>query len=114
MSMAITTQAAKPNSSRVYQVSDYASVAPVSDYVLVRHYRTVQRAGGQTAHEPILSSEELLTSMISAFGGELHEVSETLYGFFDDPERARYCAEAISTYHGRQAEVTGSQLSITL
>lgn len=109
-----TQQAGTVVNSGVYEVSDYVAVAPAREYVLVRRYRTGHGADGRTTREPVSSPEELLENMIRAFEGRVYEASGTINGFFQDPDRARYCAEAIFAHHGKQADVSGTQLSITL
>lgn len=110
--MSSKPQASTADRSNVYEVSDYISVAPASDYVLVRHYRTGRRDGGEIINEPISSTEELLASMIRAFEGRCLHVDQGLRGIFKQHQDANDCAAAVSTHHGKRTEVLGSELFV--
>jgi len=55
---------------------------------------------------------DLITGLIHSSKGYTHETHGTLIGFFNTPEQARRCAEAIRAAAGKTVEVCGCRLSI--
>lgn len=113
--MSSTTQAITQKNSSAYEVSDFISLAPSKDYVLVRKYRTAHSDSGHIVNEEAVASpEELLEKMIRAFEGRCLHQPDGLRGVFRDPQHAQQCAEAVSVHHGKTAEVLGKDLFIPI
>lgn len=98
---------------RVYESRDFAPLKPGELYVQVHQCRTVHHPDGSISQE-VLPPATLFEQMVHAFQGKAYRSGDTLNAFFEDAEQARECARAISTYHGKSAEIRGTQISITL
>jgi len=107
---AVTVSSAEP---RVYEVQEFVNLQRGQDLVRVRHVRTRYHADGRISQET-LSTETLLEQMIRAFRGNVHQSAGTVTGFFDTPEQARECAQAIAHYHHKEPELCGTQIAIAL
>ncbi len=55
----------------------------------------------------------LLAKLIHASNGYFHETSGMVIAFFDDPDKARRCANEIKVTLGKTVEVCGNRLAIT-
>jgi hypothetical protein len=56
----------------------------------------------------------LIISLIHSFNGYIYETAGVITGFFSDPRQARACAQKIQAVAGRDVEVCGSQLAVSL
>lgn len=56
---------------------------------------------------------DLIAGLIQSSKGYSHETAGVIIGFFDDPEQAYRCANAITETVGKTVEIYGSQISIS-
>ena len=56
----------------------------------------------------------LIAELIHSSKGYFYETAGMIIGFFSHPEQARRCAKKITATSGKTAEVSGSQLLISL
>jgi len=56
----------------------------------------------------------LIIALIHSCNGYIYETAGVITGFFSDPRQARACAQKIQAVAGRDVEVCGSQLAVSL
>ena len=110
---ATAAQGLDSSETRVYEFRDFVPLKPGELYVQVHQCRTIYHADGSISKE-VLPAATLLEQMIHAFHGKVYQTAGTLNAFFEDLEQARQCARGISAYHGKAAEICGTQISIPL
>lgn len=57
---------------------------------------------------------DLIAELIQSSKGYFYATAGVIIGFFNHPEQARRCANAITVTYGKTAEVCGNQISIAL
>lgn len=55
-----------------------------------------------------------IQDLIRSFQGYAYEVAGMITAYFDDPDKARACAERISTEWQKPVEVSGTSLIVVL
>jgi hypothetical protein len=79
----------------------------------VVHYRTVYHRDGRISKEA-LPVEALLPQIIRAFHGSPQEGEGRLTGIFVDPRDAEECAQALAVHYGKNAEVSGTRITLAV
>ena len=99
---------------RSIEVREFAWLRPDLPLTPVFHYRTVYDDEIGTVQRDILSTETLLEQIIRTFGGEAELNGTLLHGYFDDPEPALECAQAIELHQTRPVTVHGNRIVIAI
>lgn len=99
--------------ARSFEVHEFIRFKPEGGLVPVKHYRTVFHENGRISREAF-PVEPLLREIIRGFDRQIADSGGALTGYFDQPERARECAQAIAAHHGRNVEVSGTEVKISL
>lgn len=100
----------KTQSFKVYEL---IRLKPEGSLVPVKRYRTVYHENGRISRE-VFPLELLLKEIIWGFDGQIGDTGESLTGYFEQPELARECAQAIATHHGKNVELSGMEVRISL
>ncbi|MGZ8219866.1 hypothetical protein [Methylomagnum sp.] len=99
--------------ARSFEVHEFIRLKPEGGLVPVKHYRTVYHENGRISREAF-PVEPLLREIIRDFDGQIGEAGEYLTGCFDQANLARECAQAIAAHHGKNVEVSGTEVKISL
>ena len=103
----------EPTEPIVYKAFEYVKPSSSDDYVLVREYRTFYYLDGRIVRETLLM-ETPFEQMVRAFDGCMRKTDGLLTGLFKAPEQAQDCARRIDDLYGKDVQVNGNQLSMTL
>lgn len=104
---------AAPNQPQIFESIDYVALKPGESYVQVNRQRVIYHPDGHITQE-LLPKANLLEQMIHAFRGKVYESAGTLNAFFDDPEQAKECVQAIAVHHKMHADICGTQITIAV
>jgi hypothetical protein len=116
MSTRFTNAKLSPSPSiviRSIEVREFAWLRPDTPLTPVYHYRTVYGEGGAVRRD-VLSAESLLHQIIRTFDGQVEQIGEKIYAYFNDPEQAQSCAQAIELHQSRDVDINDTRLMITL
>lgn len=109
--LASTPKETRP--ARSFEVQEFIRFKPEGGLVPVKHYCTVYHKNGRTSREAF-PVEPLLREIIRGFNGKVCATDGALTGYFEQPELAWECAQAINAHHGKNAEVSGTELTVSL
>jgi len=114
MSQNFATPSTKTSpAARSVDVLEFAWLTPSEELTQVFHYRTVYTEEGHL-HRDVLSREQLVSSIIESFSGQLVTQGNRISGSFSDIETASQASRAIANYLSQSVETIGTELSVVL
>ncbi|MEY2681399.1 MAG: hypothetical protein RL661_1630 [Pseudomonadota bacterium] len=110
--IAIPSKQSSP-ASRSVDVLEFAWLKPKEELTQVFHYRTVYTEEGHL-HRDVLSKEQLVSSIIESFSGQLVTQGNRISGSFSDVETASQASRAIANHLSQSVETIGTELSVVI